>query len=36
MRGAFRDRHERGPGCGGRGCALDERRGCGRQRRVVL
>ena len=26
MRGAFRDRHERGPGCGGRGCAFDERR----------
>ena len=25
-RGAFRDRHERGAGCGGREVALDERR----------
>jgi|HubBroStandDraft_2_1064218.scaffolds.fasta_scaffold894837_1 hypothetical protein len=23
-RGAYRDRHGRGAGCGGRGCALDE------------
>ncbi len=26
LRGAARDRHGRGAGCGGRGCALDERR----------
>src|ERR1700730_14223427 len=24
LRGAFRDRHKRGAGCGGRGCAFDE------------
>jgi hypothetical protein len=26
LRGAFRDRHGREAGCGGRGCAFDERR----------
>ena len=36
MRGAGRDRHERAVGCGGRGCAFDERRGCGWRNRVVL
>src|ERR1700730_4166842 len=35
-RGAVRDRHGRGAGCGGRGCADNERRGGGRRRRVVL
>jgi hypothetical protein len=36
-RGAFRDRHERGMGCGGRG-GIDETNdaGCGRRSRVVL
>jgi hypothetical protein len=29
-RGAYRDRHERGLGCGGRGYAFDERRMSGR------
>ena len=28
VRGAFRDRHKRGVGCGGRGCAFDEWCGC--------
>ena len=36
VRGAFRDRHKRGMGCGGRRCAFDERCGSGRRRRVVL
>jgi hypothetical protein len=36
LRGAARDRHGRGAGCGGRGCALDEWRGGGRRSRVVL
>ena len=36
VRGAFRDRHKRGMGCGGRGCAFDERCGCVRRSRVVL
>jgi hypothetical protein len=36
-RGAFRDRHEREAGCGGRGCAFDEQRSIrGRRGRVVL
>ena len=35
-RGAARDRHGRGAGCGGRGCAADERRKSGRRSRVVL
>src|SRR6476469_7049375 len=35
-RGAHHDRHERGTGSGGRGSAENERRGCVRQRRVVL
>ncbi len=35
-RGAARDRHERGAGCGGREGALDEQRRCGRRSRVVL
>src|SRR4051794_38850261 len=36
-RGAFRDRHERGAGCGGRG-SVDKTNdaGCGRRSRVVL
>jgi hypothetical protein len=34
--GAFRDRHRRGAGCGGRGGAFDEQRQCGRRSRVVL
>jgi hypothetical protein len=33
---AARDRHERGAGCGGRGCAIDEQRSSGRRSRVVL
>src|SRR6202030_2565091 len=36
LEGAFRDRHERGVECGGRGCALDEWRRRGRRSRVVL
>jgi len=36
VRGAFRDRHKRGMGCGGRGCAFDEWCGCVRWSRVVL
>jgi hypothetical protein len=36
LRGAFRDRHEREAGCGGRGCAFDEWRESGRRSRVVL
>jgi hypothetical protein len=35
-RGAYRDRHGRGTGCGGRGSAIDEQRLSGRRRRVVL
>jgi len=35
-RGAYRDRHERGAGCGGRGGAADERHPSGRRSRVVL
>jgi hypothetical protein len=35
-KGAARDRHGRGAGCDGRGCAFDERRKSGRQSRVVL
>jgi hypothetical protein len=35
-RGAARDRHERGTGCGGRECAFDEWRESGRRSRVVL
>src|SRR6202043_323722 len=35
-RGAFRDRHERGTGCGGRGGVADERHSSGRRSRVVL
>jgi hypothetical protein len=35
-RGATRDRHGRGTGCGGRGCADNERRKSGRRSRVVL
>ena len=35
-RGAYRDRHGRWAGCGGRGGAFDERRLSGRRRRVVL
>ena len=36
LRGAFRERHGRGAGCGGRGGALDGRCQRGRRRRVVL
>ena len=36
IRGAFRDRHKRGMGCGGRGCAFDEQRKRVRRSRVVL
>ena len=36
LRGAFRDRHGRGAGCGGRGSAPDERHRRGRRSRVVL
>src|ERR1700751_1520206 len=36
LRGAFRERHERGAGGGGRGGALDGRCQRGRRRRVVL
>ena len=35
-RGAFRDRHEREVGCGGRDGACDERAAGGRRSRVVL
>jgi hypothetical protein len=35
-RGAYHDRHERGAGSGGRGCAENERHRSVRQRRVVL
>jgi hypothetical protein len=35
-RGAYRDRHGRGAGCGGRGGAIDEQRLSGRPNRVVL
>src|SRR5882757_605489 len=35
-RGAFRDRHEREAGCGGREDAADEQRMRGRRSRVVL
>src|SRR5258708_37248525 len=35
-RGAYRDRHGRGMGCGGRGSAIDEQRLSGRRSRVVL
>jgi hypothetical protein len=35
-RGAVRDRHGRGSGCGGRGSADNERCGSGRRSRVVL
>jgi hypothetical protein len=35
-RGAARDRHGRGAGCGGRGGAIDEQRLGGRRSRVVL
>ena len=35
-RGAYRDRHGRGAGCGGRGSAIDEQRLSGRRSRVVL
>src|SRR6202167_2147088 len=34
LRGAFRDRHGREAGCGGRGCAFDEWRRSGRRSRV--
>jgi hypothetical protein len=36
IRGAFRDRHGRGMGCGGRDGAFDERRQSGRRSRMVL
>jgi hypothetical protein len=36
LRGAFRERHGRGAGCGGRDGALDGRCQRGRRRRVVL
>jgi hypothetical protein len=35
-KGAYRDRHGRGMGCGGRWCAADEQHWRGRRSRVVL